>query len=556
MKAGRDIYLQFFRYFHTLKNMKFSQIMNFILFNYRRKSLTIIDTRRVSLMAEGLEENFQLEDSEKKVEFIFYNQPFTVSLDEMKWEQNSFYSEIGEYWLKQLNSFVFLTTHKDNHINEKQLNYLILDWIAKNKNEHSSTWEPFTLSRRVTEWVKWLNLKKVSPEISSIIKLSISLQLKRLFVDLEYHKPANHLLENIRGFLFGCSAIINSSQYFTNEMEYQLEEILTEAIKQINNQILEDGGHIERSPMYHLNVLEIVKDIRELAKTISKQGFLLPELLDKSIKLVSLCDEKIKAMSEWLEYLTMSDGYIAQFNDCSRIKGISHTFDSFSQLFKASGYFVKHEKNYSFALSCSSPSPSFLPDHSHCDILSYELTIGNSRAIIDSGCFGYDNEVLRLMGRETEAHNVPMIQHQEQSDIWGKFNFGKRAKIIERTFDSEKSELKLVIEDQFKQKLQRTVVFSNNNIKVSDCIKKRKMQGCFVSLLHLAPGYELEVLKEGDINKIICQMTENEKFSIITEANIRISDYISFPEFGKSVGAKMIILSNKEAEELSYDIKW
>ena len=51
-------------------------------------------------------------------------------------------------------------------------------------------------------------------------------------------------------------------------------------------------------------------------------------------------------------------------------------------------------------------------------------------------------------------------------------------------------------------------------------------------------------------------MTDENKFSIITEANIRISDYISFPDFGKSVGAKMLILSNREAEVLSYAIKW
>ena len=51
-------------------------------------------------------------------------------------------------------------------------------------------------------------------------------------------------------------------------------------------------------------------------------------------------------------------------------------------------------------------------------------------------------------------------------------------------------------------------------------------------------------------------MTDELKFSIITKANVRISDYICFPDFGKSIGAKMLILSNKEAEELNYVIKW
>ena len=556
MKSGRDIYLQFFRYYHTLKVMKFSQIVNFILFHHRRKHLTIIDAKRISLIAEGLKQNFKLEDNQKNIEFIFFNQLVPLTLDEMKWEQKDFTSEVRENWIKQLNSFDFIKDYKDNHINEKQINFLIIDWIAKNKNEHSESWEPYTLSKRLTSWVKWLNTNQVTPEIASIMKLSISLQLKRLFVDLEYHKPAYHLLENIRGFLFGCSSIINSSQYFNNEMEYQLEEIITEALKQINVQILSDGGHFERSPMYHSFALEIVKDIKELARKISKQGFLLPEVLNKSIELVNLCEEKIKLMNEWLEYLTMSDGFIAQFNDSSRIMGHSHSFENNTELLEPSGYFVKHEKDYSFILSCGSPSPSFLPEHSHCDMLSYELTINENRAIIDSGCSGYDNEVLRLMSRETESHNLPMIQHQEQSDIWGIYYFGKRARIIERTYIPEKAELKVTIEDQFKQIIERKIVFSNNKIEILDSLKKRRMQGCFVSLLHLDPKLELEEVKEETSNMIICKMTDKKKFSIITESNIRINDYISFPDFGKSIGAKMLILSNKEAEELSYVIKW
>ena len=556
MKSGRDIYLQFFRYYHTLKAMKFSQIVNFILFYHRRKKLTIIDSKRVSLMAEGLEANFHLEEDQKNVEFLFFNQLLNVSLDEMKWEPKDYAYNAGEFWVKQLNSFEFLNNYKESNISDKQIIFLIIDWIAKNTNEHSENWEPYTLSKRLTTWVKWLNNNQVPPEVTSIMKLSISLQLKRLFVDLEYHKPAHHLFENIRGFLFGCSSIINSSQYFNNEVEYQLEEVLEEAIKQLKIQILEDGGHFERSPMIHSNVLEIVKDIKELAKTISKQGFLLPEVLDKSHKLVSLCDEKIKIMTLWLEYLTMPDGYVAQFNDCSKIKGIGHSFEEFTQLLEASGFFVKHEKNYSFVLSCGSPSPNFLPEHSHCDIFSYELSINGNRAIIDSGCSGYDNEVLRLMSRETEAHNVPMIQHQEQSDIWGKFNLGKRARIIEKTYDSEKSELKLTIEDQFKQLIERKVIFSNNKIEIYDSLKKRRLQGCFISILHLSPELETEITKEESSNMVICKMTNENKFSIITEANIRIGDYISFPDFGKSIGAKMLFISNKEAEVLSYAIKW
>ena len=557
MKSGREIYLQFFRYYYYLKNKTLSQIFSYISFKNRRKKLCIIKANRVSFMAESLKENIKLEENEKSIEFCFYNQPFSISLEDMKWELKDYYYNLGEYWIKELNSFDYLNSDKENHINEQQANFLVLDWISKNTNERSENWGPYTLSKRLTAWVKWLNKNNIPSEITPIIKLSISLQLKRLFIDMEYHKPANHLLENIRGYLFGCSSIINSSQYFNNETEYQLEKVLGEAIKQLNIQILDDGGHFERSPFYHLLMLEAVKDIKDLAKLISKQGFLIPEILEKSIKLVGLCEEKIEKMTKWLEIITMSDGYIAQFNDSSRFKGLKHSFDNLTELLESSGFFVRHKNNNSFILSCSSPSPTFLPEHSHCDILSYELSINGKLAIIDSGCSGYENETLRLMSRETEAHNLPMVQHHDQSDIWGMFEFGKRAQIRKRLYNDKESKLELSIEDQFGQIINRNILFTDNSIEISDFLIKRRMEGCFISLIHLVPELEPIITQnDNNTNIITCKMTNESKFSIITKANVRVSDYISFPDFGKSVGAKMLILSNKEAEELSYVIKW
>ena len=555
MESGRDSYLQFFRYYHTLKNMKLSQILSYIAFKHRRKKLSIIDNRGVIAFAEGLKQNYKFEENQKSFEFCFFNQPVSFNLDEMCWEPVTLSSEVEKIWLEKLHSFDWL--NESSNVALKQASFLVLDWLSKFGDEHSKAWEPFTLSKRINSWVKWLSNNEVQPEIISLMKLSISLQLKRLFVDMEYHKPANHLMENFRGFFAGCKYLITSRQYFNNELEYQLEQTIDDCLKQLNIQILADGAHFERSPMYHAIMLETIKDIQAIMLIVNKQGFLLPEIIDKAKELAILCDEKTKLMTEWLKKMTMPDGEIVQFNDSARIKGLKPDYEDLTELLESSGYFIKHNKNYSFILSCSSPMPAFLPEHSHCDILSYELAINGERIIIDSGCSGYDNETLRQMSRETEAHNLPMVQHMEQSDIWGQFNFGKRAIVTKRIYNSDASNLEIAIKDQFGQKLERKIAFSNNTIEISDFLRKRRMQGCFISLIHLAPNIELEISQEeNNANIVNCKMTNDLKFSIITNANIRVSDYISFPDFGKSVGAKMLILSNKEAEELSYVIKW
>lgn len=507
-------------------------------------------------LTESLKQNFKFEDNQKNFEICFYNQPITFSTDELNWEPRNISTETEEMWLIKLHSFDWLNDENSSNISEKMASYLILDWLSKYGDEHSKPWEPYTLSRRLISWEKWLSSNQISPELPSLIKLSVSQQLKRLFVDFEFYNPGNELIENIRGFLSGCCLLINSSQYFNNELEFQLEQVIDEAINQLNLQIFKDGAHFERSPYYHCKVLEALKDIKNLAEHISKQGFLIFDILEKAKNLAILCREKLELMSKWLEKLTFSYGEICQFNDSARIRGLSHSFEELTELLEDSGFFVKHNSDYSFILSCGSPSPAFLPSHSHCDIFSYELEIKKQLAIIDSGCSGYDNETLRLMSRETESHNLPMVQHQEQSDIWGQFNFGKRAKIIKRVFNKEDSILEIEIQDQFGQILTRKIVLSDNCIEITDNLKIRRMEGCFVSLVHLAPNIELDIKQCESENIIICKMTNDSKFSIITKANVRVSDYISFPDFGKSVGAKMLSLSNKEAEELTYVIKW
>ena len=161
------------------------------------------------------------------------------------------------------------------------------------------------------------------------------------------------------------------------------------------------------------------------------------------------------------------------------------------------------------------------------------------------------------MCRETEAHNLPMIQGQEQSDIWGVDFFGKRAVITKRNYIKEKARLEVEIEDQFGQLIERKIDFSEKKIEITDVLKKQKINGNFISLIHLASGIEANIYEtNSETNLVYCKVNEGLKFSISTKANVRISDYIYFPEFCTSVGAKMLILSNKEEKELKYAIKW
>lgn len=72
--------------------------------------------------------------------------------------------------------------------------------------------------------------------------------------------------------------------------------------------------------------------------------------------------------------------------------------------------------------------PDYLPAHAHADMFSFELTIGGAPVIVDSGVFEYAEGEWRTWFRSTAAHNTVEIDGRDQSEMWGSFRVGRRAR--------------------------------------------------------------------------------------------------------------------------------
>jgi uncharacterized heparinase superfamily protein len=71
--------------------------------------------------------------------------------------------------------------------------------------------------------------------------------------------------------------------------------------------------------------------------------------------------------------------------------------------------------------------PDYLPGHAHADTLSFELSLGRQRVIVDSGVSCYGEEPERLRQRGTAAHNTVEIDGQDSSEVWSGFRVARRA---------------------------------------------------------------------------------------------------------------------------------
>ena len=349
-------------------------------------------------------------------QFLNQSQPFSVGKIDWNDEKTS-----GKLWAYNLNYFDFL--NQENLTVGEGL-ALIQDYLKKGKNLETG-FEPYPMSLRGINWIKFLSKNKIqNPEIDTFLMA----QYVRLSDNLEYHLMGNHLLENAFSLLFGA-------YYFRNESFLKLSYKIFQA--QLPEQILEDGGHFERSPMYHQIILFRVLDCLNLVSNNENfEAYRFDEML-------TFYGQK---MLNFLQNITFKNGDIPLVNDAAKsiapttkqLVEYAQTLNLYQQLstiqqinnskLSASGYRKFEHQKFELLMDVGDICPDYQPAHAHCDTLSFVLYIHEKPFIVDTGTSTYQNNEIRKSERSTSAHNTVQIGAFEQSAIWSSFRVGRRAK--------------------------------------------------------------------------------------------------------------------------------
>jgi uncharacterized heparinase superfamily protein len=307
---------------------------------------------------------------------------------------------------------------------------LTRDWLANNPPGTKDAWDPYPLSLRVVNWVKYALSVPASLSQDAAWLESLWSQSAWLYGNLEYHILANHLFKNVKALLF-AGAFFDDRD--ARRWRRTGEELLLE---QLVEQFLPDGGHFERSPMYHAILTEDLLDLLELEFALP--GSLAPESI---VRLIAKARDCLTFLADMLH----PDGEISLFNDSaiggasapsrifrygSRIPGIAASLARPENRIvrrEESGYFGWQGLRDAWLLDCGPLSVDYQPGHGHCDLLSYELSFSDRRVVVDRGVFDYQLGPRREYARSTTGHNTVVVDHQEQSELWGVFRVGRRA---------------------------------------------------------------------------------------------------------------------------------
>jgi uncharacterized heparinase superfamily protein len=326
-------------------------------------------------------------------------------------------------------------------------------------------------------------------------------------------------------------------------------------MRELDEQILTDGGHYERSPMYHSMVLEDCLDLLNI---------LQPRKEKKHKKVTERLRTVIKDMMRFLLVLTHPDGEISLFNDAAfNIESTPYdllkyyenvTGELYPELkgstfsFPSSGYFIiRPEKGNKMLIDCGPIGPEYQTGHSHCDTLSIELSLNGRRVIVDSGCFGYETGKIREYNRGNAGHNTLTIDNKNQSEVWNSFRCARRARPLYGRFRnlSDKTILFEGAHDGYRRLNgspvhHRCIRWSENSYFIKDLVEGSGIHD-IETRFHIHPSISVKV------NKNQCIMCDGAnilaQISSLKENHIDIIKGWYCPEFGVII--KCVVLRTK-----------
>lgn len=299
---------------------------------------------------------------------------------------------------------------------------LLQRWVTENPPGSSVGWDAYPLSRRLVNWIKWaLQGNSLPPGCEA----SMAVQARWLTHHLEYQILGNHLLAN-------AQALIHVGLYFEGaESQRWYERGLGLLNRQLSAQVLSDGGHFELSTMYHAIVLEDLLDLVNVVRSYGREP--PPAWL-----------EVVARMRRWYLCMTQPDGDLAFFNDATfDVAAQATSLDAYAgrlglarvasppealTVLAASGYVRACAGPAWLLCDCAAVGASYQPGHAHADTLSFELSLGRQRVIVNSGVSEYGRGPERQRQRGTAAHNAVVLNGMDSSEVWAGFRVARRAR--------------------------------------------------------------------------------------------------------------------------------
>ena len=424
--------------------------------------------------------------TKKKINLTILNKKFSLE-DPINWNKvcstrlDSFYLNYFDWSKELIIEFIKNKNQNSNLINK--LPFLIDSWINFNSKNYGDGWHPYTVSLRIRNWIWIFHL---IPNLVNEKRIRfLWIQFNWLNFHKETHLGGNHYLENLMSLVF------TSLQFNNDKSERIFKKSIFKLENELNEQILSDGGHQERSSSYHLSIL---LTLTELACFLQIQKGYRPKWLIL----------KINKMNNWATKIILNQSKYPRFNDSifedklniQRIIYFSKSYveqknflsDNFSfenilisKLFgenklgknnsilyplltsfkkphidslPETGWFIfRPSSDWEITFKCGVSGPKHLHGHAHADILSFDIFKNSKELIVETGTSTYEISSIRNYERSSESHNVMQFSDtrktniddisdwSESVEVWSSFRAARKPKILSKSYGKDNNYL-------------------------------------------------------------------------------------------------------------------
>ncbi|MCA1722626.1 MAG: heparinase II/III family protein [Actinobacteria bacterium] len=260
---------------------------------------------------------------------------------------------------------------------------LFREWQAQTQFGRWDEWSPYVVSLRAWSWCGQFEPLVRGTDLEEELVRLLALHTRFLRAHLELDAGGNHLIKNL---------------------------------------VLPDGGHEERAPAYHCQVLGDLIDVEGLLAAEAP-----PWLRDA-----------VARMRTWLGLVLLPTGDVPLLNDGFPVDA---TFLDLLEpgpaapdgltLLPESGLAVLRRGKWHVLADVGPPCPEDLPAHAHADTLGFLLHHRTLLVVGEAFTSTYAPGAVRAAERSTGSHSTVQVDGQDSTEVWGAFRAGRRARVGE-----------------------------------------------------------------------------------------------------------------------------
>ncbi|MGI9482783.1 MAG: heparinase II/III family protein, partial [Hyphomicrobiales bacterium] len=190
------------------------------------------------------------------------------------------------------------------------------------------------------------------------------------------------------------------------------DQALAALSRELESQILPDGGHVSREPM---KLVELLGELLPLVSMLENSNQAAPEALVNAVD----------RMTPMLRLLSHGDGGLAAFNGVG--KTLRTLIDEIETCSNSNGKPVAHAKYSGYArleggasaviIDCGFPPNPRFATNAHAGLLSFEFSEGSERIVVNCGAPGTPDKRWSKLARTTTAHSTAILDHEPSSHI-------------------------------------------------------------------------------------------------------------------------------------------